>query len=51
MSNTGTPIENVIRYHESGLEQYRMQMALSAQLFEEETIKFLKELKAIKDKK
>jgi hypothetical protein len=51
MSDKGIPLENIIRYHEDGLAQYRMQMDLSAQVLEEETIRYLKELKAINDKK
>ena len=37
-------INNLIRYHQAGLDQYRMQISPASQYLEEQTIKALKEL-------
>ena len=42
-------LTKLIRFHESGLAQYRFVMAPSAQTLEEMTIKALKELQTIKE--
>ncbi len=37
-------IEQLIAYHQAGLDQYRQHMSPSAQVLEEKTIKALREL-------
>lgn len=39
-------IERLIRFHQVALEQYRQHISPSAQYFEEQTVKALKELKS-----
>ena len=46
---TNKELQLLIDYHKTGLEQYRMQMTLSAQYLEEQTVKILEEL--LKDRK
>ena len=36
-------IENLVSFHQSGLDQYRQVMSVSAQYLEEQTVKALKE--------
>lgn len=43
-------IEVLIRFHKSGLEQYRKYYTPPAMYLEEQTIKALEELKAIKER-
>ena len=47
---TPEELEALIRFHVSGLEQYRMFLSPAAQALEERTIKALEELKGIKEK-
>ena len=42
-------LEALIRYHQNGLAQYRLQMSPAAQYLEEQTIKALEEL--VEDRK
>lgn len=39
-------IDALIRYHKTGLNQYRMHMSPASQYLEEQTIKALEELKS-----